>query len=175
MSCPRRHESSHLSTHDTSGRHEECFRKWQFRSYLRNSLRFVQPERSLPRSQDVATLLVLSLMNPVHALQFYFFKMHFNIILPCVLRSPKSPPSFRFPVLLSPTHATCPANLILLHLMTLILFHAQYKSWRFLLCSLLQYPVISSLSGQNIFLSSLFLNTLSLCSFLNVADQVSHP
>jgi hypothetical protein len=33
----------------------------------------------------------------------------------------------------------------------------------------------SSLFGPNIPLSTLFSNTLSLCSSLNVRDQVSHP
>jgi hypothetical protein len=36
-------------------------------------------------------------------------------------------------------------------------------------------PVTSSLLGPNILLNTLFSNTLSLCSFLNVSDQVSHP
>jgi hypothetical protein len=39
---------------------------------------------------------------------------------------------------------------------------------------LLQPPVTSSLFGPNILLSALFSNTLSLCSSLNVRDQVSH-
>jgi hypothetical protein len=33
----------------------------------------------------------------------------------------------------------------------------------------------SSLTGPNIPLSTLFANTLSLCSFLSVRDEVSHP
>jgi hypothetical protein len=40
---------------------------------------------------------------------------------------------------------------------------------------ILQSPVTSSLFGPNSLLSTLFSNTLSLCSFLNVRDQVSHP
>jgi len=43
------------------------------------------------------------------------------------------------------------------------------------LCSLLQSPVTSFLSCPNIFLSTLFSNTLSLCSALTVRNQVSHP
>jgi hypothetical protein len=39
----------------------------------------------------------------------------------------------------------------------------------------LHYAITSSLLGPNIFLSTLFSNTLSLCSPLNVGDQVSHP
>jgi hypothetical protein len=40
---------------------------------------------------------------------------------------------------------------------------------------IMQPPITSSLFGPNIFLSTLFSNTLSLCSSLNVRDQVSHP
>jgi hypothetical protein len=42
-------------------------------------------------------------------------------------------------------------------------------------CSFLQPPVTSSLFGPSILLNTLFSNTLSLCSSLNVRDQVSHP
>jgi hypothetical protein len=41
------------------------------------------------------------------------------------------------------------------------------------------YAIFSNLLslhlGPNIFLSTLFSNTLKLCSFLNVRDQVSEP
>jgi hypothetical protein len=36
-------------------------------------------------------------------------------------------------------------------------------------------PITSSLFGPNILLSTPFSNTLSLCSYLNVKDHVSHP
>jgi hypothetical protein len=42
-------------------------------------------------------------------------------------------------------------------------------------CNFLHCPVTSSLLGPNILLSTLFSNTLSLCSSLNVRDQVWHP
>jgi hypothetical protein len=42
------------------------------------------------------------------------------------------------------------------------------------MCSFLHSPVTSSLLGPNI-LSTLFPNTLSLRSYLNVCEQVSHP
>jgi hypothetical protein len=44
-----------------------------------------------------------------------------------------------------------------------------------LLCSFLKPPITSSLFGPNILLGKLFSDTLSLCSSLNVRDQVSHP
>jgi hypothetical protein len=43
------------------------------------------------------------------------------------------------------------------------------------LCSFLYSPVTSSFLGPNILLNTLFSNTLSLRSSLNVSDQVSHP
>jgi hypothetical protein len=46
---------------------------------------------------------------------------------------------------------------------------------KLLIMQFLQPPVTSSLFGPNILLSALFSNTLSLCSSLNVRDQVSHP
>jgi hypothetical protein len=42
-------------------------------------------------------------------------------------------------------------------------------------CNILHSPVTSFLLGSNILLSTLFSNTINLCSFLYVRDQVSHP
>jgi len=44
-----------------------------------------------------------------------------------------------------------------------------------LLVNFLHSPVTSTLLGENIFLSTIFSNTLSLRSSLNVSDQVSNP
>jgi hypothetical protein len=54
--------------------------------------------------------------------------------------------------------------------------HSNYI-WRRVqvMCSFLQPPATSSLFGSNILLSSLFSNTLSICSSLIFTDQVSHP
>jgi hypothetical protein len=48
-----------------------------------------------------------------------------------------------------------------------------YKAPRYAI--FFQPPIISSFFSLNILLSILFPNTLSLCSFLNARDQVSHP
>lgn len=49
-------------------------------------------------------------------------------------------------------------------------FGKKYKLWSSSRCIFLQSPVNSYLLAQNIFLSTLFSNTLSLCSSLNVSN-----
>jgi len=51
-----------------------------------------------------------------------------------------------------------------------MVFGEKYKSWSFSLCIFLQSPANSYLLVQNIFLSTLFSNTLSLYSSLNVGN-----
>jgi len=51
----------------------------------------------------------------------------------------------------------------------------EYKSFSYSLCNLLHSPVTSSLLGPNILLNTMFSNTLSFLSSLNVSDQVSRP
>jgi hypothetical protein len=65
--------------------------------------------------------------------------------------------------------------LILLDLIILIILGEEYKLRSSLLCSFLHSAVTSCFFGPNILLSTLFSNTLSLCSSLNVRDQFSHP
>jgi hypothetical protein len=68
------------------------------------------------------------------------------------------PTSILYAVLFSRL-AACPSHLILLH---------------FIICSIFQSPVTSSLFSPNI-LMILFYNTLSLCCCVGVLDQVSNP
>jgi hypothetical protein len=82
---------------------------------------------------------------------------------------------YLYAILFSLIRATCSAYVILLELKILIILAEEYNScsrliWRFLLP-----PVILFLFGPNTVLSTLLSNTLSLCSSVNIRDQVSHP
>jgi hypothetical protein len=57
----------------------------------------------------------------------------------------------------------------------LIILGKEHKSRSSSLCSFLHPPVTSSLLSLNNLLSALFSNILSLCSYHNVRDKVSHP
>jgi hypothetical protein len=77
--------------------------------------------------------------------------------------------------LISPMRASCLAHLVLLDLMILVLFGEARKLWGSSLWGPSQPPTTSSLLGLNTVLTTLFSDTLTLCSSLSVTDQVSHP
>ena len=124
---------------------------------------------------------ILGQPNPVHIPTSHLLKIHPNIIHPSTPRSPQWSLSHRFPHQdpirppSSPIRATCPARLILLDFITRTILGEEYRSLCSLLCSLLHSPVTSSLLGPNILLNTIFSNTLSFLSSLNVSDQGSHP
>jgi hypothetical protein len=91
-----------------------------------------------------------------------------RFVLPSGLFPSGFPTNSLYAFLVSPFRATIPVYLIMIDLIIIIMFFEEYKLWRYS-CSFLQ-----SLFGPNILLSTPFANTLSLCSSLNVRDQVPH-
>jgi hypothetical protein len=110
----------------------------------------------------------------IHTIPFYISKIHINIV-----HSPTSGSSewslsywlsHQCPIcipllthscyMIRPSH---PSWLIIL-----IIFSEEYTLWSSSLCSFLQLLVTSFHFGPNILLSTLFSDTLSLCSSLNI-------
>ena len=61
--------------------------------------------------------------------------------------------------------------IILLDFITRTILVEEYRSLSSSLCNFLHSPVTPSLLGPNILLNTLFSNTLSLCSSLNVSEK----
>ena len=126
------------------------------------------------------TVPILRQIEPLHASTSHFLKIYFIITSPPMSESPNWSLSLRFPqrkyartssLLI---RATCLAYLILLDFITPKIFSEDYRLFISSLCSFLHSPV-TSVSGPNIFLSTLFSNSLSLHFSLNVNENASHP
>ena len=115
----------------------------------RNSPYFMEPWRfitAFTRSRHLPARSIQSL-TPSHS-----SNNHFNIILylPSGFIRSGFPTKTLYAPLFSPIRVTCSAHLILLDFITRIrLSGEKHRAWRYLLCSLLHSPVISSLSGSN--------------------------
>ena len=121
---------------------------------------------------------ILSQTNPIHAIPLHCFHIHSDANLQSTPRSFKWPHSFSFPhqnpicisLLLPVCHRPCPSHPPSFY--HLKIYSHMHKSC----CSLLRLSPASHylpLLGPNISFSFLFSNTLSICSSLNVRDQVS--
>ena len=127
--------------------------------------------------RSVRHLSILGQPNPVHIPTSHLLEIHPNIIHPSTPRSPHwflpsvFPSKTLYIPLSSSIRVTCPAHLILLDFISRTILGEVYKSFSSSLCSLLHFPVTSSLLGPNILCNTMFSNTLSFLSFRNVESD----
>jgi hypothetical protein len=115
-------------------------------------------------------------MNLVYIFSCYFYNTHFYNISHLGLGLPNDlfHSHFRTKYITSPLSHMCYISyLIFLDLIMPLIFGQECKLWSSLLCNFLHPPVNSFLLGTNNLLSTLFSNTLNLCSSLNMKHQVS--
>jgi len=99
---------------------------------------------------------------------------HLRLSLPSGLIPSGFPTKTLCTHLISPILATCHTHLIVLDFVTRTILGEKYRLLSSSLCSFLHSLVTLSFLGPNSFLSTLFSDTLSPRSSLNVFDQVSH-
>jgi len=128
----------------------------------------MEPEGSLPHIQMPATCLYPEPdqsspcpPHPTSRRSILILSSHLPLGLPSGVFSPSFHTKALYTPLLSFIRAECPDNLILHDLSTRKVLGKNYRSLGSSTCSLLHSPVISSLLGPNILLSTLFSNTLS--------------
>ena len=113
--------------------------------------------------------------HPTSWISILILSTHLRLGLSSGLFPSGFPTKTLYAPLSSPIRATCPVHLILLDFVTRTILGEEYRSLSSSLCNLLHSPVTSSLLGPNILLNTIFSNTLSFLSSLNVSAQVPHP
>jgi hypothetical protein len=117
---------------------------------------------------------ILSQINPVHETpsslrSIFISSIRLRLGLPSGLFPSGFPTKIRYAFRFAPIRTTCSAHLTLLNLIILIILGEEYKFWSFL-----QRSITSSLFGPNIHLSTLFSDTLSLCSLMPETEFHTH-
>ena len=124
---------------------------------------------------------IMGQINPVQAPTSYFLNIPINLLCPCAPVPSNWSLSFSFPHqnpecnYLIPIRSTCSTHLILLHLITLTIFSAQYRTLRSSLCSFLHSPFTLYLLAPNILLSTLFPHILKLRSSFSMKQLSFAP
>ena len=143
-----------------------------------NSPHFMVPEGSLQHSQAPTTCpypepqhssWCLFITHPTSWRYILILSFHLCLGVPSGLFLSGFPTKALYAPFLSHICATCPAHLTLFYLITRIILEiikllVMQSSW-------LHWYLL----GPNVFLSTPFSNTLSLCSSLSVRDRVSRP
>ena len=115
---------------------------------------------------------ILGQPYPVHIPTYILLDIIPNSIHPSNTRSPSSlfpsgfPNKTLYVLLSSPIRSICPAQHILLDLITRNILGEWYRSFSYSLSNLFHSPVTSSLLGPNILLNSIFSSSRALFFFL---------